>query len=165
MDIAEHTDQPISIDLDGESYGFSELSIEGLGRLQAWIKRASPHPIEAVKPHLKGLEPADRAALLADARRAAESWPPEIGTGAAAQVLLGREEGRVETLWEALKVHQPQTTREAAARLARRLRRVNPDGGTLARVFRIALGIPESADSDDAADSEDSPGVNGDPKD
>lgn len=140
MDIAQHSDQPIQIDICGKSFGFSEFRLADLGELQQWVKDHTPHPIEAVKPHLAGLPDSDRAALLNDARRDALRWPPQVGTAAGAAALLGTEDGQVETLWVALRIHQTDTTRVGAAKLYRRLR-TDPDKAQ--RIYAIAFGMEE----------------------
>lgn len=107
--------------IGGRTFQFGELSLSALAALQAWVRAHVPHPLEAVKPHLAGLDPADRAALLEQARRDGLRWPPKVGTGEGAAALLGDEEGQAETLYHALLTHQPETTREQARRLYRLL--------------------------------------------
>ena len=89
MDLSQLTDEPeLTIAIGGREYQFSELPIAALARLQEWIKREHPHPIEAIKPHLDGLGPEERRYLLDQARLEARSWPPEIGTPEGAEALL-----------------------------------------------------------------------------
>ena len=152
----ELTDQPcLTIDIAGQTYRFSELPIEALGRLQAFIKAVVPHPVAALAGHLDGLDEADRRYLLEQARLEAKSWPPVIGTAEGSAVLLGSEAGQIETLYEGLRVHQPATTREFAKRIFRHLRKQSADDslraqrngreydgeGPARRIFAVLFGL------------------------
>lgn len=134
MTLDQLTDEPqLSIGIGGRLYRFSELPIEGLGRLQAWLKANCVHPVTALKDHLDGLPDRDRERLLEAARREGRDWPPQVGTAAGAAALLGTEPGQIEALYEGLRVHQPETSRELAVRIFRQLRR---DAGKLAAAAR-----------------------------
>lgn len=154
MDIAQHTDQPARVEIAGVAYGFSELPIEALGRLQQWIKDHHPNPMEVIKPHLDGFAAADRAEIIRQARQEAASWPPQVGTGRGAQALLGDEAGQREAFYEGLRVHQPNTTRKQADRLFRELgreaARAKAGGApdvvaerSIARIFGILFGADD----------------------
>jgi len=142
------TDAPqLTVSIAGREYQFGELPLDALGRLQAWIKRAVPNPIDAVKPHLEGLSEADRRALLDRAYDDARSWPPILGTDAGAKALLSGEPGQVEAFHEGLKVHQPQVTRAEAGRLYKTLlrdaARDRSAARTAARIFAVLFGAPD----------------------
>jgi hypothetical protein len=154
VDIAQHTDQPVRIEIGGRAYGFSELPIESLGRLQQWVKDHVPNPLEVVKPHLDGFSDADRAELLRQARLDAASWPPEVGTARGSQAILGGEAGQREALYEGLLVHQPGTTRREADRIYRELGRAIARSSargmsqavaerTISRIFAILFGMDD----------------------
>lgn len=122
MDLAQHTDQPTPFMIGGVEYLLSELTIASLGRLQAWIKTNVPHPIDAIKPHLAGLDSECKAILLDQARKESQSWPPIMGTQAAARLLSERPDFQVELFWEGLKQHKADATRTEAERLFRKVR-------------------------------------------
>jgi hypothetical protein len=148
--------------IEGKEYGFGELPIGKRADLQAYLRRTTPHPIDAVKPHLEGLRPEDRQALLENARREARSWPPDLGTPAGMMALTSTTEGQIEVLAAALSVHHPECGREDAVRLYRALereaareamaarRRGEPyDGrGTARRIYSVIFGMgdPEVAE-------------------
>lgn len=123
MDLAEHTDQPTEVIIGGKSYLFAELDIDAMGRLQAWIKAHVPHPMKVVREHLDDFTPAQQEILLAQARKEAAHWPPAIGTQEAAQALASSPDGMLEVLWEGLKGADPETPRETAKAIFRKIRR------------------------------------------
>lgn len=140
------TDAPqLTVPIAGHALQFSELTLAALGRLQAWIKQEIPHPIDAVKPHLAGLDPADRQALLDRAYDDARDWPPVLGTAAGAKALLEAEPGQIEAFHEGLLIHQPETTRDEARRLYKTLLRdaAGAGGRTAARIFAVLFGAPD----------------------
>jgi len=142
------TDAPqLTVSIGGRFYQFSELPLDALGRLQAWIKQAVPNPIDAVKPHLAGLNPEDRRALLDRAYDDALSWPPILGTAAGAKALLSGEPGQTEAFCEGLSIHQPQISRAEAVRLYKTLlrdaARDRSAARTAARIFAVLFGAPD----------------------
>lgn len=138
--------------IGGVDLVFSEIPIEGLARLQAWINEHVPHPLEAIRGRLDGL-PASIASDLADkARREATNWPPEVGTPEAAAALLGSTAGQVAALLEGLRVHHPDATPDDAARLYRTLRREVARSKDERRVRRIYATIFGTATPDDEAE-------------
>lgn len=138
--------------IGGVDLVFSEISVLGLARLQAWINEHVPHPLEAIRGHLDGLPDAVAADLADRARREATSWPPEVGTPEAAGVLLGSTSGQVAALQEGLLVHHPDATREDADRLYRTLRREVARSKDERRVRRIYATIFGTATADDDAE-------------
>lgn len=165
MDIAQHTDQPARVEIAGEVYGFSELPIEALGRLQQWVKDHHPNPLEVIRPHLAGFSAADRAEMIRQARQEAATWPPQVGTGRGTQALLGEEAGQREAFYEGLRVHQPGTTRRQADRLFRELGRAAarskargmPDAvaeRTIARIFGVLFGADDDPLGGEGAEAE-----------
>lgn len=141
LDLTHLSDEgsEITEKIGGMEFHFSELLIEGMSRLQDWIKKNTPHPIEAIKPHLEGLGVDERRALLESARIEAMQWPPIVGTGAGAKALLGSELGQVETMWEGLKVHYPEATRDDAFKIFRVFNRENTAEKARIRQRRMAL--------------------------
>jgi hypothetical protein len=109
--------------IGGVEVVFSEVPIEGLARLQAWIKANVPHPLEAIRDYLAKLPPGVASDLAEKARRDAMNWPPEIGTAEAAVALLGSTEGQVAAFLEGLLVHHPDATPSDARRLYNTLKR------------------------------------------
>jgi hypothetical protein len=109
--------------IGGKTYEFGALTLEAEGQLQAWVKANHPHPLEAVKPHLAGLDAGDRAELLDRARKEAATWPPQVGTQAGAVALLSTQPGQEEVLFHALRLWQPFVTRDDARQVYRQLLR------------------------------------------
>lgn len=156
-----------TLEAGGRSWKFTEIDMAGLAELQAWLRASVPNPLEAVKPLLSGLEPAERAGLLENARREALDWPPRIGTPAGALALFGSEEAQVLILRLALRTHHPELTAEQAGRLFRWLKaqdaawdraeaqRVRAEGGTPreypvnARIIATAFGMPSPDDEEE----------------
>jgi hypothetical protein len=157
MEIDEHTDQPTAvIELAGKSYRFSEILLEDWGHLQSWIRQEVPHPVQAIKPYLSDLPPEERKALLDEAMRKAEHWPPKLGTGDAIPVLIGNILGQIETLWVALKRHQPGTTRRDAQRIYHATLRAG-QRERLDQIWAVAFGM----DGLDAAEASHHPKAEG----
>jgi hypothetical protein len=165
MDLTTLNDRPeLTVRVGGAEYHFSELPIGRLADLQDFLRRTVPHPIDALKGHLDGLDPADRQALLSEARREARSWPPAAGTAAGTAALLATEAGQVEALFAGLSVHHPGATRADAGRLYRRLTRdaaaaaararregrPADEDGDARRIFSVIFGLGDPA-ADDAA--------------
>lgn len=113
----------IIVTIGGREYSFSRLTIGLKAKLQAYLRRTVPHPIDAIKPYLDGLEAEDRAALLEGARQDAKRWPPDIGTPAGMIALTQADDGTIELLALALSMHHPEMTRSDAERLKNDLER------------------------------------------
>jgi hypothetical protein len=144
MDLAEHTDQPTEVIVAGKTYLFSELTIEAMGRLQAWIKANVPHPLKALQGQLDGFSAEDRATLLDQARKEAAHWPPSIGTPAAAQALASSREGMAEVIYEGLRGANPEAPRDSAISILKSIRR---DEAKSREVFGIIYGLDEGDDA------------------
>ena len=85
MDLTTLTGSPeLTVPIGGRVYAFSELPIDALAKLQAFIRANTPNPLDLVKPHLDGLSTADRQHVLEQARLDAKNWPPQVGTSAGA---------------------------------------------------------------------------------
>jgi hypothetical protein len=151
-DLAQLTDHPdLTIAIGGREYRFSELPVAQLGRLQAWVKDSSPHPVDE-----------DRRYLLDQARRDAQRWPPKVGTAEGAAALLGTEPGQIEALAAGLSVHHPELSRADAERVFRALRkdaakearRAQREGrkydgeGAARRIFAVLFGLDDDEDDD-----------------
>lgn len=164
MDLARLTNQPTKIDIGNRKYGFSELPLSALGELQQWIKDNVPRPLDAIKGRLAGFTESERSELLRQAREEDKAWPPQIGSAAAAGVILSSQEGQLQALWVALKVHQPTTTLEEAKTAYRKLqaeaaalaKKRRGDGtdveAKVTRIFSIAFGFEEGDDGDPKAE-------------
>lgn len=127
MDLAEASNQPVELDLAGETYRARCLTLAEWGELQAWYKRAVPSPLERVARALQSAEargePVPRwvAEILADqAIGASAVWPPRLGTAEWLRGLDSAEAGVAEFVWHALRRDNPGLTREAAANLSDR---------------------------------------------
>jgi hypothetical protein len=164
-DLARLTNQPTKVTIGGRKYGFSEIPLAGLGELQQWLKEHVPRPLDAIKGRLEGFNERERAELLRQAREEDKAWPPQMGSAAAAGVLLSSEAGQIQALWVALRVHQPETTLEQAHTVYRKLQREaaavarkrRGDGSdaeaTATKVFSIAFGMDDEAEDDDPKDA------------
>lgn len=131
---------------------FSEITIEGLARLQSWIKDEVPHPLEALRDHLEHLPPAIAADLAERARHESMNWPPEIGTAEGATALLGSTNGQIHAFYEGLRVHHPDATIVDAARLYKVLKREvarSKDKRRVRRIYATIFGT-DTADEDEA---------------
>lgn len=155
----------LTVPIGGFVFGFSELPVEKLDELQAFIRRTTPHPLEAVKKHLEGLDLDDRQFLLEQARVDAKNWPPQVGTAAGALALLSSEPGQIEALRVGLTVHQPGTSEAEARRVFKALRKQAAQDaaaakakgqkysgeGTVQRIFACLFGLddfePEAGES------------------
>jgi hypothetical protein len=118
MNLADFTDQPeLVVTVAGQELRFSELTLEAKGRLQAWLHRNVPNPVEAIKDDLEGINPEIAFRLLNEARKERKNWPPDIESGAGKIALLSTEPGQIEVLWEGLKTQQPDITRPRAYKI------------------------------------------------
>ncbi|HXS24477.1 MAG TPA: hypothetical protein VN719_09620 [Gemmatimonadales bacterium] len=148
MDLARLSNQPVEIVVAGQPLLFGELTLEGIARLQAWVKEHVPHPLRALQGQLVGFSESEKSELLRQAREDAKAWPPQIGTRKGNGALLSTEEGQIAALTEALKVHQPIWTDADGKRLYRQLERwgrKHPDQAeaTLRRIYAIAFGVDD----------------------
>lgn len=149
MDLTQLTGAPeLTVTLGGRHYHFSELPLESLGRLQAYIRRTVPDPFEHARAKCKGLPESVQATLLENARRESLRWPPQLGTAEGAHALLDHEAGQVEAIHEGLQVHHAGASREEAVRVYRLIR-----GEAMARrVFGVLFGLPSEAQQGESID-------------
>lgn len=136
----------LTVRIDGRDYQFAELPIASLADLQDWIRARTPHPIDAIKPHLDGLTAEERMTLLREARDDAKRWPPIVGTPDGASVLMSTQDGQIETIYVGLRVLQPETTRDEARRLYRAMLR-DRDDQAVARIVSVMFGYPLADDA------------------
>lgn len=158
MDLSELTDRPeLTVTIGGRAYHFSEVPIDRLADCQDFLRRTVPHPVQAIRPHLDGLKPEDRQALLENARREARDWPPQAGTSAGMLALCSTEAGQLAALAAGLSVHHPEATpadvrriyrelqREALREAKRRKRDAGTGGddgeGLVKRIFSVIFGF------------------------
>lgn len=138
MDLTQLTGAPeLVVTIAGEEYGFSELTLDALGRLQSWIRAHTPDPWEDAKRRVRGLPDAVAASILDSARKEALKWPPKVKTPDGTRVLLADDEGQVEVFFEALRVHRPGTTREEAREICHALNREPGGEDAVDRIFRV----------------------------
>lgn len=157
MDLTELTDKPqYSATIGGREYHFSELPVDSLASLQAWIKANTPHPVSAIKDYPEDISPEDRRYFLGLAYSEAKSWPPKIGTPDGARALFGTEAGQIESLYWGLIVHQPKATREDAKALYRELVAAKADG-TIKAIVGVMFGLPVHEDEEEEEGDESSP--------
>lgn len=158
MDLDRWIPQPVSFVLDGVSFAVRELSLAAQARLQAWLREHTPHPVAAVKDHLKGLSPEDRAVVLEAATRDAAQWPPKVGSPAAARALLTDARGQALVLLEGLRAADPDAPPEKAEWLSRRLN-LTRNAALSRRVIGVIFGTggdepePETETDDAGADA------------
>lgn len=161
MDLTKLTDRPeLTVAIDGRDYHFSEVPIARLSDLQDYIRKAVPHPLEALKGHLDGFGDRDRDRLLDEARAAAAKWPPQAGTAEGAAALLSNEAGQRTALGVGLSVHHPETSAEDVDRLFRWLRkdtlrrakaarkagRKDDGEAVVGRIFAVIFGLDPDAE-------------------
>jgi hypothetical protein len=176
MNLVTALDQPeLEISIGGRIYYFSELPLACRARLQSWIQSKTPHPMEAVKAHVEGLDTDDRQYLLNEARKEAQDWPPDIGSPRGKILLLGTDAGQAETLYVGLTVHQPDMTREAAHKLFRALereaayerRRAKSEGrepageNAIQRIYACMFGLILPSDEEGLPKKDQAPTTNG----
>jgi hypothetical protein len=139
--------------IGGVEVVFSEIPIEGLARLQAWINSHVPNPLEAIRDYLSKI-PSDVASELADkARRESLVWPPKIGTAEGATALFSSTHGQVAAFHEGLKVNHADATFADAERLYMVLKREvakSKDERRVKRIYATIFGT-DVADENDGA--------------
>ena len=147
MDLTKLTGYPeLVVEVDGEAYGFSELPIDKIARLQSYLNQITPHPLDSLKGRLDGLTSEDRQFLLERARKDSLAWPPRIGTAEGAAALLGHAEGQLEAFFVGVSIHQSSTTRDEAAKLLKRLGRQAGGEGLATRIFKVLFGLDPNDD-------------------
>lgn len=121
MDHATFVNAPVPVDLDGESYYVSALTLKEWGPVQAWIKTNVPGPMRAISSaDLVNLSDEDKRIVLESAAMAQRNWPPQIGSISWFKA-LDHPGGHAEFLFCSLSKHQARFTREDAATLSDRL--------------------------------------------
>jgi hypothetical protein len=122
-DLATLTAQPVRIRLAGAEYLATPLTLADRGAVQARIKEAVPHPVDAIRPHIEGLAPEERKPFLEDARAVLNErgWPPRLGTPEGNAVACSDPGCLVEILHRSLGREQAGFTKDHAERLFRSL--------------------------------------------
>jgi hypothetical protein len=140
LDLAIATKQPVPVTLAGREYLIRPRTLDELGELQAWYKRAVASPltralsaIESSKGHGFTLRAETRDAMLSVALAADASWPPRVGSLAWARAVEDSGEFPHVIRW-ALLPCQP-TKAEAAA-----LYESTGPGDLLAILYAAVLG-------------------------
>jgi hypothetical protein len=163
MGLTELLDQPeLAVTIGGREYFFSELPLLQRAKLQSFIQTKLQHPLEAVKPHLQGLDPEDRAHLLNEARKEGNDWPPDVETARGKVILLSSDSGQIETLFQGLSIHHPNLTRDDARKLFKQLgretrfeaKRAKSEGreydgeGAVQRIYACLFGLGLPSDDE-----------------
>ena len=139
MDLVRQARRPeLRIDLGGQTYAFSELTIGDLADLQAWIAASTPPPLPDIDDHIDEIWPGFRDRLMKHANVVMSKWPPQIGTPAAAAI-FDTTRGQTELFHRALLIHQPGATCEEARAVWSGLRR-RGDLDYL-RVIHVLFGV------------------------
>jgi len=123
--------QPIEIEINDTCYKFAQLRIGEISRIQAWLD-SLPNPMATIKPHLDGLTPDERKALLIEAQKELRTWPPQYGTSKGLE-MIGRPEGTRIFMRAALKRCQNHMTDADCDAVTESL-----DLDTLAQIIEIA---------------------------
>lgn len=160
MDLDRWIVQPVSFEVDGVAFKVAEISLDSQARLQAWLRVNVPHPIAAVREHLKGLSPEQQSIVLEIATREALRWPPKIGTAEAARALLTDSRGQVAVFLEGLQAADATATSREAEWLAKRLNHTR-NTKTSRRVLSVIFGT-DYDDDDDQVDGESADGPKAD---
>lgn len=161
--LAEALDEPtLSVTIAGREYHFSELPLAQKAKLQSWIQRKVPNPMEAIKPHLDGLDPSDRIELLDRARKELKDWPPDIERTEGRMVIAQSDEGHIQLFIQALSVHHPTISPEEAERIWAAFKREGSEQASklkegwrkseaaraAAKIFAISFGLPMPGDEE-----------------
>ena len=140
--LGQYSGQPeITVTIAGQEYGFSELLHASTERLQDWIRRNVPDPLESVKAGLEGLAPEDRQYLLNEARKERLEWPPDISTDKGRRVLLDNTAGQQEVFFEALQTHHPEMTRAGAFKVYRLMEKEPNVADIVRRIYATVLHL------------------------
>jgi hypothetical protein len=101
----------VPLDIDGNTYYASQITLRDQGRLQSVIRKIQPPPPKEsdVKRDLAGLPPETITELVRDARKAAQFWPSPITSQEGLNILLGNEEGQKELIKSSLGKKQSLT--------------------------------------------------------
>lgn len=157
LDLAALTNRPTPVDIGGRRILLSEYTLAQLADLQAWIKEHRPHPIDAIRGRLGGLDAADREVLLEKARVDALDWPPVPGTKAGSDALFSSPAGMLFALRVALQAHHPGATDRDARWLMRQMGK-DANEHLSRRIVSILFGN-EGADDDEGLSLPKSPGA------
>lgn len=107
---------------DAGTFKVGPLSFAALGRVQRVIDRLARSPLDAIKPHLEGLPPEERAPLVRDATAAMRRWAiPQVGTAKGWRVLFDSAEGRAGFFRIAMEESNPTLDGATIDALYRRL--------------------------------------------
>jgi hypothetical protein len=150
MDLTELTDEPeLTVTIGGMAFNFSDLPINYMAKLQAWIKANVPDPLVELRSRLEGYPESVIAQLTAEVRREYPAWPPIVSTREAAVVLMGSTQGQVQTLWVALMVHYPTVTIDEADKIYRALKRMR-DEKLVTRIYTTIFGTAGADGKEDS---------------
>lgn len=160
LTLTELDDRPeLTVPIGGRDYRFSEVPVEKLADLDEFLRRTVPHPVVAIQPYLAGLTPADRQALLENARQDSRDWPPQAGTSKGMGELMRTDAGQLKALAAGLSVHHPELSAGQVARIYRQLQQQavrdaararrsgkESDGeGLVTRIFSVICGFGDPA--------------------
>lgn len=127
MDLAITTNQPILVPLAGETFAIRPQVLRELGEWQAYFKCVVKHPLLAAAEAIQladcsgvRLSKEVRDAMLDSAGRAAQAWPPRLGSPHWFAAFDAVEGGWAHLLYLALRPTRPEITEAAAADLWKR---------------------------------------------
>lgn len=112
--------RPMLVQLAGEPYLVSELTLGDLATLQGWLRSAAPSPLAGLPRPTDDPDPASRPDRLRAAWWAAKAYPPELGTDEET-LYFASAEGRIVFLLLCLGKHDETIDAERAADLAARM--------------------------------------------
>lgn len=160
LDLSELLDGPVvTEEIGGIKFRFSEVPISAMLAMQGWIRENCPHPLESIRPHLEGMPPAIATELAENARQEARDWPPKVGTGEGAAVLMGSEAGQVIVLMHGLNVHHPGATLDDAWKVYRAMKRSaakeirkssTGESPTIRRIYAAIFGTLDETEDEPA---------------
>lgn len=154
MDMADATNAPREVIIDGLRYMVSALTRNEWGMLQAWLKDHAKDPITRAYAELaavrkKGIEidDRDRDSTLARAREESLSWPPIVASVRWFELMNSTDGGPTKFFEVVLRKHQPSLSDEQIAVLIAAV-----DGETTEIIVWRAIGVepPPKAKRPDA---------------
>jgi hypothetical protein len=134
-------DPELTVQIAGQDYHFSELTLGSKSRLQVWLRDNTPDPMESVKASLGGLALEDRQYLLNEASKERLAWPPEISTPKGRIAIMSGDSAQHELLFEGLLNHHPEMTRVGAFRVYRLIEKEKDGLQIIRRIFATLLHL------------------------
>ena len=122
MDLSSLTNAPQSVEVAGQPFAVSHLTMREWGTVQGWIKANVPGPAESLAAiNVDGLSPFAARSLMQVVVKEQQAWPPRVGSREWFDALdrVGKDNriGAAVLLHTILAKHQPAYTYEQAERL------------------------------------------------